>query len=283
MEKEPETVHTKEAFQEWGRRGGRPKMAEGDKGRTMELPSASKKVEMGEFMEKELKNYPDTTKGREEFWQAMAKEYKAGRDITKKDVRKQIKKQLRKVLADLPKNKAFVEEYGLGRDGKFARGRVPNRGTHKMAGEGYGTGCREAACGQGPKDYYEEIMADLNHWIKVEESYGHELDRDDLVIHFEEVLSEAFLEVLAKEKRQGLTKDEADKKALYNNRLLKMNSSPGYRRNIETKLIRKTGVKFLVPTRKTSLGANEQKVRAELSWQMFDHKVWQAACGSGSN
>ena len=81
-----------------------------------------------------------------------------------------------------------------------------------------------------------------------------------------------------KERESSLNEHDTLVKAAFVNRLNRL-QEPAYAYNLRHTLSRNLAVRLLLPTRVSTLSKAEEKVRAHLTWQMFDEKLHLAAFG----
>ena len=102
--------------------------------------------------------------------------------------------------------------------------------------------------------------------MATERSYGHSLSKRDLLDQFTEMLQD-FSAKTDNEKHKKLCLD----------RLEKLSKSAKYRESQTIFLMAKTGARFLRPHQVTNLSPLEEMVRAQLTWQAYDHAQWVLA------
>jgi hypothetical protein len=122
------------------------------------------------------------------------------------------------------------------------------------------------AKGSGAKQQFPWSIEALKTWLATERSYGHNLSKKDLLDQFSELLQE----------RAAQTENEIEKK-LCLERIEKLSKSAKYRETQTIFLMAKTGARFLRPHQVTSLSALEEQIRAQLTFQSYDHAQWLLA------
>jgi len=287
------TKYDRKDYIRWGERGGRPELVHkltraelNQRARARERgeqhytskrfePNAAQRLEIVKVLEEERKKYTDD----QEYWSLMAARFAGSRNVKDKDTRKRIKAQLKSYQARKEADLKFVEEEQLGVAGGKRQGDATPAYKIKKAGKFARRMEQQGAKRTGPPNPFEQILLDLGAWVKREERHGHDLDHEDLVDEYEELISKELLFLLAKEKEKGsLEAEEATAKQAFTERLQKLMDFH-YSYNMRQRIANQLQVKLLLPTRVSTLSSEEEKLRSHLTWQMFDQKLHLAAFG----
>ena len=278
-------------FKEWGEKGGRPPTGkQTQKERALRRkakrsnaqhyvskkvePTAVERLAIVKSLKEERAKYTDE----HEYWREMALLFEAGRDAKKKEVRKRIVKQLKSYMEREEEDEKFVQDKKLGQLGGRRRGDATPAYLLKDEGKMARRMGEQGAQKTGVRNHFEEIIQELRVWVKREERYGHDLDQEDLVDEYEELISKDLLLLLATEKERTLTPQEADAKEAFKHRLGRLQEQD-YAYTMRGRLGKTLQIRTLMPTRVSTLGLQEEELRAILTWQMFDQKLYMCAFG----
>ena len=187
----------------------------------------------------------------------MALLFEAVRDDKKKDVRKRIVKQLKSYMEREEEDKKFVEDKKLGRQGGRRQGDATPSYLLRDEGKLARRMGEQGAQKTGQRNYFDEIIEELRVWVKREERYGHDLDQEDLVDEYEELISKDLLLLLATEKERTLTPQEADAKEAFKHRLRRLQEQD-YAYTMRGRLGKTLQIRTLMPTRVSTLGLQEE-------------------------
>ena len=117
-------------------------------------------------------------------------------------------------------------------------------------------------------------------WFEIERARGNFVDKQDLVFEFERVAAEVRDRLISEEKDRKLTPKETKMRVAIEGRLSNLSEKKHARVFLANELQRFCKARFLKPQRVMNLSLQEEKARAEATWQDFDHKVALAAFGS---
>ena len=102
------TKFSRADFRGWGEQGGKQHLGVVDEPRV--AWHAGERVAIARSLKDQRSKFPGTVKGEQDYWKEMTKKFACGRDLQKKDNRKRIKKQLKKVLLTEKEAEKFCEE-----------------------------------------------------------------------------------------------------------------------------------------------------------------------------
>ena len=138
--------------------------------------------------------------------------------------------------------------------------------------------------GGGRKRALDWAVTALKEWHCRERQHGHSISRKDMVDEYVTLLHERASQLSGKvatlddsdPQREGLEKEA---RACLERRD-KLAVSKAYRKTMTTRLLQWTGARLFTVEQTTHLSALEEKVRAQLTWQDVDRKLWATRVAS---
>lgn len=133
----------------------------------------------------------------------------------------------------------------------------------------------------GTTDYCREIWLQTKAWAQEEEANGWPLARADVLTQFETQLEQALQQKEQEAREQPETLTEADKKQLaaLRQKQKSLSTNRNARKKFGQVLLNRCGLTERATQRATALSSEEERVRLELSWRLWDtaiHGVCQA-------
>lgn len=241
-----------------GALGGRPSGKPGPGSRKIELPVAVR-AKMASEMSKALSSFASE----KDFWISMKRKYALS--IPKL---KSIFSDREALQSETQKKKLTTKPLLFQSGGK---------GTKKTAGSKRCRGFRKS--GGGRKSRWPALLSELKAWVEEQRSYGHSVSKTTLMDRWIFLLSEKMLnlqaeaaaQVDASAKAETLQKAElakSEKESLCKNYTARQSKC--------NRLMDSMGLKFMKPDLTTKLSAQEEAVRAMLTWQLWDRTLWKA-------
>lgn len=241
-----------------GALGGRPSGKPGPGSRKIELPVAVR-AKMASEMSKALSSFASE----KDFWISMKRKYALS--IPKL---KSIFSDREALQSETQKKKLTTKPLLFQSGGK---------GTKKTAGSKRCRGFRKS--GGGRKSRWPALLSELKAWVEEQRSYGHSVSKTTLMDRWiflpsEKMLNlqaEAAAQVDASAKAETLQKAElakSEKESLCKNYTARQSKC--------NRLMDSMGLKFMKPDLTTKLSAQEEAVRAMLTWQLWDRTLWKA-------
>ena len=131
--------------------------------------------------------------------------------------------------------------------------------------------------GAGGPWHFGAHTKELQRWHEQERDRGHALDKKDLQHEWEDRL-EMSIELLKKFKEKWTAVDAQMVRIMEAKLHTLQQGSPGAREKVMNVMCHKIGARLLVPSRRSQLAEGEEEVRAELTWQQMDERLFIAGC-----
>ena len=233
--------------------------SDNDKTRRQEVKGAVQ-LKIAEELTTLAASFGEGAASRTEFWKA-AKPIIGDVDSKRVDNMMHNKERLRE----------RVEETKAGMTGKLGRGyTLLNNHTVEHLES---TATREL--GAGRPWHFAAHTKELKRWHEQERDRGHAVDKKDLQHEWEDRL-EMNIELLKKSKETWTTDDAFMVRVMEEKlKTLREGTAKAQEKAVST-MCAKIGARLLVPSRCTQLGEKEEEVRAELSWQQMDERIFIA-------
>ena len=223
---------------------------------------------------KELKKvYDDSPAGQEAYWSKCLAEFRWG---TNRGGRREKKKVLRKIRDQEDKWAKEVEELELGHGYGVAGGKS---GKHVGGALRCYTRTGKRGRGAGAKNRWLEQWKAVRQWHWRERCAGHHVDKADIFLQLVDEV-QATVELLLKQELEKLSGEQREWLEFTKGRLERIVEDDHDRDAYVTRLMAWMGAKNLAPQRYTELTEEEEALRAELTWQLFDYSLQLAAFGS---
>ena len=221
---------------------------------------ADDQVKMAKWLKEKMTSYPDSQKGKEDFWKVALKGYPG----CEKD-------RLKKIMKNQGKNEKIVEKLKLG----HLRDNIPKHALPTSKG------FKDA--GGGRKVPTEFLKMQTKAWHSNERQMGNEVNRTDIYNHFKDSLELTVNLMRGKSMREGkeMPEDELDFLDEMEFAFEKLRAHSADARNqFADRLMQKMNARTLLPSRYTMLNKKEEKKRCEITWQQMDERMWLGAFGS---
>ena len=189
------------------------------------------------------------------------------------------KKTLQAIFGKKALYERRIEELSLGKGTGMSKiSSTGMSGVMKYA-VSHSAGCR--AAGAGRKDLFKDYKEQVKHWAIKERQHGHSLNATDLWREYKFILQENIRSFmwLAGKLEEGSTERQEKKvqAGMLQDRIAKVEKSPSYFKQAKGDLVAYCGMRLLKPQRLVNLSPVEEQVRCELTWQMYDERLWQVA------
>ena len=210
------------------------------------------------------KDYPQTLAGYTQFWRA-AQEIKG--DMNRKRA-KTLMKRVEKIEKRMERSKG-------GSFGSMRRGY--NQIMQAWVEGSANKGMRDA--GAGRKWHFTKHTTYLKAWHQKERSRGHAIDRTDLKDEWLDQL-EMDIKLMDASANKFSEKEQKLYDAMKQKQKTLMHGKEKAVEKAVNAMCAKIGARMLVPSRASDLSTKEEHVRAELTWQQIDERIWLAGCAN---
>lgn len=184
------------------------------------------------------------------------------------DETKRTKKQVKAALKNEEKMAAALRRAGAGKKGfadradaqmpKYLRGRPHQRGP------------LERLSGAGRKSRLSFLYPGVKSWFETMRSFGHWVDKPDLVLEWSRLATEWLRRMSVKEAESGLAADEVLRKAAVTKKVENLECSNSHREKMADRLQAFCKARFLKPQRVVRLTLDEEAARCEQTWRCYD-------------
>ena len=219
--------------------------------------TAVERIAMVDHMKTEMKKHARP----QDFWRQMSKYY--GRPV----------KQLQRFMDRYQADQEFVQRRKLGKGfgiGVHSRAGAKKRWMEVKKGLGKRSG------GAGVKDEFQMPKERVKTWFEMERGNGITVYPADLLGRYLQEFKMELVELLKQQDAEFALERQIRIQKL-EGRALKIMQSESYIKTTKMKLQAFVGAVAVSPSRTSVLTMEQEKVRARLTWQNLDYRIWQAA------
>lgn len=264
------------SWKEFGKMGGRPSatareelrgLAGGKRSNRKGHLEESRKKEFTAFQK--LKIVEDINKkidegllqdqGDKKFWPSEAKKLGISSE------------RLKDIMARKDEWKHLVQKHQLASRGKIKRKKDSKH---------------QRASGGGRKREFQPQINQLKDWLHREGSAGHSISREDVIKEMESLIKiraeQCLINAQQPNQHPESVKAWEHEAKISHERIMKLEKSKSYRKQYGSSLISWIGAKSYTKEQSADISQQEEKIRAQLTWQGIDHKLWLLGAASES-
>ena len=271
MNKEEETSKAEKkivSWREFGRMGGRPSqlarsdvrgIAGGQRSNRRHPLQESRKKEFTAYQKKKIVEDINQKidqgllqdQGEKKFWPSEAKKLNISSE------------RLRDIMARSSEWTFLVQKHQLSHKGKRIRKKDSKH---------------QRASGGGRKREFQPQINQLKDWLYRERSAGHSISREDVIKEMESLIhqraEQCIINAQQPNQHPESVKAWENEAKISHARIKKLEASKSYRKQYGTSLINWIGAKSYTKEQSAEISPQEEKIRAQLTWQGIDHKLW---------
>ena len=219
--------------------------------------TAFQKMKIAEDINEKINQGLLQDQGQKKFWPSEAKKLGINSE------------RLRDIMARQDMWKHLVIKHQLGRSGKKIR---------KNASK------YQRASGGGRKREFQPQINQLKDWLDRERSAGHSISKEDVIKEMESLIhiraEQCIINAQQQDQRPESAKAWENEAKMSHQRINKLEESKQYRQQYATSLIKWIGAKAYQKEQSAEISPQEEKIRAQLTWQGVDHKLWLMGASS---
>ena len=146
------------------------------------------------------------------------------------------------------------------------------------------TSKHQRASGGGRKREFQPQINELKDWLERERSAGHSISKEDVIKEMESLIHIRAEQCLINAQQQNQHPESAkaweNEARISHARIKKLEESKQCRQQYANSLIKWIGAKAYQKEQSAEISAQEEKIRAQLTWQGIDHKLWLMGASS---
>ena len=262
------------SWQEFGKMGGRPPLQikkdlrglGGGKRSNRKGPleesrkqefSAYQKMIIAETINEKINQGVLQDQGEKRFWPSEAKKLKINSE------------RLKDIMSRQDGWKHLVQKHQL-----CTRGKRITKSSKKY----------QRASGGGRKREFEPQIKQLKDWLYRERSAGHSISKEDAIKEMESLIHiravQCMMNAQQPDQHPESMKAWENEAKIASERIRKLDESKDYRKKYARTLISWIGAKAYQKEQSAEITPQEEKIRAQLTWQGVDHKLWLMGASS---